>query len=110
MNVAQEFDSLIKTAEQAGMKIYSDDTCAKILAYLYICGGGNEAVVLNQGLNLAIKHAQKRANLFGGEKPDSNMVSKINHYSDDLEGYLLFKNPKPAWFNEFGERFNLKLK
>jgi hypothetical protein len=45
------------TAGLAGLKIISDDTCCRLLAWLYVYGGGNEQV-LDSRVSNAIFYAQ----------------------------------------------------
>lgn len=68
-----------------GCSMIPDDFAAKLLAYVYVMGGGNEAVVTHQGLNAGISIAQKKFNLYGGETPNSDGIKLIKHYTNELE-------------------------
>ncbi len=51
-----EYERFVRTAEQCGLKVVSDDTCCMVLAWLYIHGGGYE-VGYNVKLRTDIKYA-----------------------------------------------------
>jgi hypothetical protein len=87
-----------------GCSMMTADFAAKLLAYLYVMGGGNEAVTMNAGLNAGIAIAQQKFNLNGGEIPDAQGVELIKKYIVELE-----ENLKDAvWLNEIYQRYNLK--
>lgn len=84
-NQRNDRNELLQTAFNAGLKVLSDDYCAKLLAWLYVYGGGSEQVVYDQELNADIKYAQLRANLIGGQIPDVKICKQIRHYVPLME-------------------------
>lgn len=98
MSSYQLAQDLEQAFEQIGMTMMTDDFAAKLLAYVYVMGGGNEAVVLHKGLNAGIGVAQQKANLKGGEIPNAKMLPLIQMYIKELE--LAEKNPahKEYWY------------
>jgi hypothetical protein len=68
-----------------GMNMLSDDLCCKLLAYTYVMGGGNEAVVYNVKMNTDIKIAQDRLNLHGGEVPNQELLPLLQQRIKELE-------------------------
>lgn len=63
-----DYEKFANTAEQCGLKIISDDLCCKVLAWLYVLGGGYE-VNYNTKLLVDIKYAQRRLNIEGSAIP-----------------------------------------
>lgn len=70
---------------QIGFTMMSDEFAAKLLAYVYVMGGGNEAVVYHKSMNADIHIAQQKANLYGGSIPNLEMIPLINKYIKELE-------------------------
>lgn len=98
---------LARDLEQAfksiGSSMMSDDFAAKLLAYVYVMGGGNEAVTLHEGLNAGINIAQEKANIKGGEIPDRNMMLLIQQRIRELEKDM----NDTEWLPEIFTRYNL---
>lgn len=102
-----DYERLLATAEQCGLKIISDEWCAKLLAWLYLFGGGQEMTVFNTKLRSDIFEAQRRANLFGGERPDAEMCDAINGYINACGGWdAIGDAEKGGWLDrEMQERY-----
>lgn len=79
------YKELLSTAESAGLKIISDEHCYKLIAWLYVFGGGREEVAYNTKLRENIFYAQKNLNILGGESPTPETISKIQHYVKEYE-------------------------
>lgn len=98
---------LARDLEQAfksiGSSMMSDDFASKLLAYVYVMGGGNEAVTLHEGLNAGINIAQEKANIKGGEIPDRNMMLLIQQRIRELEETM----DDTEWLTEIFTRYNL---
>lgn len=98
------YEDLVKTANQCGLKIISDDFCAKLLAWLLYCGN-TEAVVYNEKLRIDIMEAQRRLNCYGGEIPNQELEEKLKKYSSDFGDWNL--REEPSWVSEIKIRYNL---
>ena len=61
------YKSLLSTAEEAGIKMLSDERCCQLLAWVLELGGYTEESTHNFKLNQDILIAQKRLNILGGE-------------------------------------------
>lgn len=85
-----------------GLSMMSDGFAAKLLAYVYVLGGGNEAVVYHTGLNAGIKIAQQKFNLYGGQVPNVKLLGLLQQRIKEIEA-----NEKVEWLNEIYERYNL---
>ena len=86
-----------------GGSMMSNDFAAKLLAWLYMFGGGNEAVTLHQGLNSGIAIAQEKFKIKGGCVPDTEGVILINKYIKELEVSL----DDTVWIKEIFDRYGL---
>jgi hypothetical protein len=95
--------SLYDTALSAGIPIISGNKCCRILAWLYIYGGGNEQVIEGK-LNTAILYSQKRLNLLGGEMPDLELLPILQDYIKSIANYY---NP-PEWVNELEAEYKIE--
>lgn len=98
------YEDLVKTANQCGLKIISDDFCAKLLAWLLYCGN-TESVVYNEKLRTDITEAQRRLNCYGGEIPNQELVEKLRKYSSDFGGWNFHE--EPSWVSEIKIRYDL---
>lgn len=102
------YEQLLATAEQADLKIVSDDKCCRLLAWLYAYGGGNEAVTMNMKLNRDILTAQKRLNLFGGEKVNKELLPKLQEYIKQVEPIVQLKSKEhPQWVYDICDYYGL---
>lgn len=90
---------------QFGASMMQDDFSAKLLAYVYVMGGGNEAVTLHQGLHAGIRIAQQKFNLYGGEVPSAVGVRLLQKYIPELER----KELHCPWLIEIEKRYNLNM-
>lgn len=106
--MSKETYNLASDLEQAfnsiGTSMMSMNFASKLLAYVYVRGGGNEAVVTHEGLNAGIAIAQRKFNIFGGNVPDYRGVACIRAFVNELER----KGDKTPWLKEIYDRYNLK--
>lgn len=100
-----DYEKLMNTASQCGLKIISDDFCAKLLAWLMFFGD-TEAVTYNVKLRTDIAEAQRRLNCYGGEIPNKEITEKFRKYCTDCGGW--FKTKKPEWIKEIEGKYNLR--
>jgi hypothetical protein len=100
-NLATDLESAFN---QIGCSMMSADFAAKLMAYVYVMGGGNEQLVTHVGLNAGINIAQEKFHLNGGETPDSEGVVLINKYIAELEKSKV----ETVWLKEIKERYKLK--
>ena len=94
---------MLLTAESAGIKIVSDDKCCRLLAWLYVHGGGNESTTINLKLNADIHEAQKRLNLYGGERVNVELLPTLQEYIRQAE------SSNPDWIAELCKYYGLNL-
>lgn len=100
-----EYEKLMATADQCGLKIISDDFCCKLLAWLYMFGAETEMVTYNVKLRTDIKEAQKRLNIYGGEIPNSELFERLRNYIKEVGEYF---NPiRPVWVDEIDSRYGI---
>jgi hypothetical protein len=97
----------------SGIMPLSDDECYQVLAWTYLYGG--EECVFNLKFNGAIKAAQKRHNILGGEIPSIEAVEGIKKY---INSFPVIPNTKvpipdlahpPEWVYEIEKKFEIKL-
>jgi hypothetical protein len=84
-----------------GLSMYGDDIASKILAYVAVYGGGNEAVTQNAAFCFAILACKEKFNLIGGEVPIKVdlLVSRIDE--------LARLGGECSWLIEVVERYSL---
>ena len=63
------------------------DTAARLMAVLYVHGGGHEEMVMNRKFTNEMRYIQRRYGIEGGQRPDPEVVSLIQHYVRELEAY-----------------------
>lgn len=102
------YKSLLSTAEEAGIKMLSDERCCQLLAWVLELGGYTEESTHNFKLNQDILIAQKRLNILGGETPKTEMVTILKKYHSELLNYLNKKTKKPQWLIDFEYYYKLK--
>jgi len=102
-DMANLMTCLYETALSAGLPVISGDKCCRLLAWLYVYGGGNEQVIEGK-LNAAIIYAQKRLNILGGETPDAELMPVLTEYVRSIAD---FKNP-PEWVDRLEKEYGLK--
>lgn len=114
---------------QIGSSMMEKHFAAKLLAFTYVFGGGNEAVTMHSGLNAGILIAQEKFKIKGGCIPDAEGVKLIQQYIKEAEAAETLaklnqsaykKQPKGLeksfdyflrqalpWLNEIYERYEL---
>ena len=60
------------------------DTAARLMAVLYVHGGGHEEMVMNRKFTNEMRYIQRRYGIEGGQRPDAEVVSLIQHYVREL--------------------------
>lgn len=78
----------LEACEQAGIPAITTDTSARIMSVMYVHGGGEEEMVLNQKFVNDVQYIQRRFHIQGGEVPDAEFVSAMQGYVRELEQYL----------------------
>jgi hypothetical protein len=103
------FEDMSDAFASVGIKMVSDDKCCQVLAWLYVFGGGNEAVVLNKASNGLIRIAQDRLNLKGGCIPNIVLLPLLQQYTKEAEAYEAGKSHDGKdWVNAINNQFNMK--
>lgn len=103
--MSELYQQLNDAFKSVGVNMLSDDTCCKVLAYLYVMGGGNEAVVYNTKLNTDIKIAQDRMNLHGGEIPNEEVLPLLRQRIFELDTF----QEDCVWLPHFLFRYGMKI-
>ena len=103
----------LEACEQVGIPAITTDTSAKIMAIVYVHGGGEEEMVLNQKFVNDVKYIQRRFRIEGGEVPDETFVLTMQHYTKELEQYAKEHNTPsaiPDWAHRLmRDRYGMKL-
>lgn len=91
-----------------GLSAINSDTCARILAVIYVYGN-NEEFVLNEKLNQDLNYIQRRFGLYGMGVPDVEFAQTLRKYIEEINAYekehqnemsnkdVLFESHIPAW-------------
>ncbi len=100
------YHDLLQTALSCDIKILNDDFCCKLLAWLYIFGGGHEKVIYNIKMRAEIQYAQKRLNLYAGEICNQTLLPLLKQRIQECGTHF---NPiLPAWIAEIDDRYGIK--
>ena len=102
------YKALLNTAEEAGIKMLSDERCCQLLAWGLEIGGYKEESTNNFKLNQDIHIAQKRLNILGGETPKAELITIFQKYHSELLNFLNKKTKKPQWLIDFENYYKLK--
>lgn len=101
------YEMMLEAALSAGIPIISTCTSAKILAAVYVLGGGEEKIVYSPKLIADVKYIQKRFHIDGGETPSKEIISMLKAYIANLSD----KSQDHQWVNRlFKERYNFEFK
>lgn len=100
------YRALLDTAFGCGMKIISDDFCCKLLAWVYVFGGGDETVVKNEKLYSEICYAQKRLNIQGSEVCNAELLPVLKQRIKECGDWS--KPLYPDWIKEIDNRYEIK--
>jgi len=100
-------EKMYDTALSVGIHIISDDECCQLLAYLHLEGGGNEQFVIDERIRNAALYAQKRMNLFGGERPNVELLPVFLKYANSCSGKEFDDNP-PEWVLALEKKWGIK--
>ena len=88
------------------------------MAIVYVHGGGEEEMVLNQKFVNDVQYIQRRFHIQGGEVPDAEFVGIMQEYVRSLEVYMKEnrRDPKhgdssiPDWAHKLmSDRYGMKL-
>lgn len=99
------YEKLMITCSQCGIKIITDDFCCKLLAWVYMFGAETEMVTFNVMLRTDIQEAQRRVNLFGSEIPNRELCNKVRNYINECGEY--FKPIRPSWIDEIDNKYGI---
>lgn len=90
----------LEACESIGIPAITLDTSARLMAIVYVHGGGEEEMVLNRKFTNDVQYIQRRFHLQGGERPDETFVVTMKHYVRELERYMKEREhtvtPQPA--------------
>lgn len=78
----------LEACEQIGIPAITTDTSARIMAIVYVHGGGEEEMVLNQKFVNDVQYIQRRFHIQGGEVPDAEFVAQMQGYVRQLENHI----------------------
>lgn len=105
----------LEACEQAGIPAITTDTSARIMAIIYVHGGGEEEMVLNKKFINDVQYIQRRFKIQGGEVPRAEFVEVMRGYIKRLERYQK-RNEKsggsciPEWAHKLmKDRYGMKL-
>jgi hypothetical protein len=108
MSGSELIKALFQTAVNCDLKIYSDDFCCQLLAWVSVFGGGREETVINPLLHETIMYAKKRLNIEGGEAPNGELLPLLQAYIKEAEDYVKDKAEKPEWVTQIEGKYGLK--
>ena len=99
--------SFFRTCAQANLPVLSKEYCVELLAWLYVYGGGYEAVVHNELMKGHISFAQQLFNVNGSEVPDLYLFQNLKPLVKHAE-HLRTSQQAPDWALHIVEKYNIK--
>jgi hypothetical protein len=90
-----------------GSPIYNDEFACELLAWFYLCGGNTEVVVLNNGLNFALRACASQLGIEGGRTPDPHLFLVYKGKLAELRECLI-AGSIPDWCQRILDRYNLR--
>jgi hypothetical protein len=105
VDMSGDYIALIDAMRLAGIAPLSDDFCCKLLAWLLVCGGGEEAVVLNKIMTADILEARDRLNLKSGEVPNARLLPALQGCIEECGGER--GKIYPLWVGDIERRYGL---
>ena len=116
--ILKERQAWNRTCLAAGIPTINEDTCARILACLYV-HGNNEAFTFNGKFIADMEYIQNRFHIHGTGVPDADFVKSLQGYVRELEAYeathkemtdAVFSNAKPQWAKDlFMNMYGIRL-
>lgn len=118
--VDQSRDDWNMTCLAAGIPAITLDTCARLMAVLYV-HGNNEYMTHCPALLADLRYIQKRFRIHGTGRPDPEFAETLKYYIAELEEYEdankgessgagLFSRHIPQWaIKLFNDRYGIKL-
>lgn len=108
------YSDMLETAYNSGLKVLSDEYCCELLAVCYFVAP--EEMVFDPKVRVELEYAQKKLNLFGGEKPNAELVpllqKKIKELSKNHDIAVRFLDREseelPSWAAEVAKRIGFK--
>lgn len=98
--LAQQLEEAFNSVGSSMMSMIA----AKLLAYVYVMGGGNEAVVYNEALNAGIAIAAQKFHIKGGSIPMEKSIPVIRAFISELER----KGEDTPWLSDIYNRYNIR--
>jgi hypothetical protein len=109
----EDYRKWLQTCLAVGIPALSLDTCARLLAIVYVIGGSMEAFTHNGKLKADWEYARKRLKIEGGVIPDADGAELLRKYARELESYYEnaptdksvspFAKAHPEWVKRFME-------
>lgn len=104
----------LEACEQMGIPAITTDTSARLMAIVYVHGGGEEEMVLNRKFTNDVQYIQRRFGIMGGEVPNAEFVRTLQGYVRHLEDYmhqhLHDETSIPEWAHKLmRDRYGMKL-
>ena len=102
---------LYDTAFAAGIPIISIDKCCRLMAWVYVFGGGCEQVVFDHRLNSSITYAQKRLGIEGCNAPQGEHAAAIRGYIESITTKDRYtpKKDLPNWVFELEKEYKIEI-
>lgn len=109
MNDIEFRQKMIDTFTAAGIPWMTDETCAMLLAVLYVYGN-NEQMVFSPAFKQDCEYVRDRFNIKGGETPDGDFAWLLKGYVSELENLSERGEGIPQWASDlYSGRYGIKL-
>lgn len=89
--------------QSMGLTMVRSDFAAKLLAWVYCMGGGNEAVTHHPRIMADVAAARRKFRIMGGERPDAGGVALFRERVAELEA----GGDATPWLAEIYRRYGI---
>lgn len=96
-------DDMEAALQSIGLSMLGADFAAKLLAWVYCMGGGNEAVTHHPRIMAEAAAARRKFRIMGGERPDAAGVALFRARVAELEA----GGDATPWLGEIYRRYGI---
>lgn len=109
------YKAMLRTGDAVGMSIIPLHKAARLMAIIYVWGGGDEQFTSSPKLKADVEYIQEKYQLYGTGTPPVDFVLALQKDVKDLEDYITTHKHEagqcPEWAKQFmKENYNFIMK